>query len=39
MTFATLKQWGNGADYKRADLQWSNDHVVACDMLILGEID
>ena len=39
MTYATLSQFGNGADYRKVEFQWQNDHVVACDMLILGEVD
>ena len=39
MTFAMLGQFGNAADFRKVEFQWQNDHVVACDMLILGEVD
>ena len=39
LTFAKLAESGNGADYRKVDFQWQNDHVIACDLFILGEID
>ena len=40
LAYAKLKQFGaNSTDTRKVEFQWQNDHVVACDMLILGEID
>ena len=35
-----MKQFGANSIYEnKVEFMWQNDHVVACDMLVLGEID
>ena len=40
LAYAKLKQFGANSIYEnKVEFMWQNDHVVACDMLVLGEID